>query len=268
MRNGESGRLAIRLRGAVVVSFAIVLVMGCLMMQGCSSSRTTSKASASSAAASAPAATSQASASTSTVQSASNEIIVPDVVGMNLSEAKEQLKDFKLDYLKADGSDAHVVISSNWRVDAQSIEPGTAVAKKTVLVLTLGHIPDEEAAAKQQAREEQQAAERASIEYIDVSVSQMVADLESNAMVAKETYKDGYYRITGVVSNIDANGEYINLRPEDNPYSWTNVQCFIHDEGPRDAVRQIADGQTVTLCGKVTNVGEVLGYSIDVYFFE
>lgn len=269
MFRGESIRAIVKKRSVYSMLLAMVLVLGCVALQGCSSSRNGGSANNSpSAAATSSAQSTQQSAGQAASNSASNEVVVPDVVGMNLSDAKSELKDFKLDYLKLDGSTAHVVVSSNWRVDAQSIEPGTSVAKKTTLVLTLGHIPDEEAAARQAEKEAQQAAERASIDYIDVSASQLVDDLDSNAMVAKETYEGGYYRITGTLSGIDASGKYISLRPEDNPYTWTSIRCDLDDDTVRDAVRHMAEGQIVTLCGKIKSVGEIAGYSVDVYFFQ
>ena len=197
-----------------------------------------------------------------------NGVVVPDLVGKNLKDAKSELKSFDVDYYKADGSKANVFNSANWRIDAQSIEPGATVPKDTKLELTLGHITEEKAAERKANEEAKKAEERASIDYTSVSVAQLVDDLDANAMNAKETYKGGYYRITGVVSNIDASGKYIDLDPEGVLYNFTNVQCYLNDEAARDYVRQISTGDVVTLCGQITDVGEFMGYSVDVYFFE
>lgn len=195
-------------------------------------------------------------------------VVVPDLVGKNLKDVKSELKSFDVDYYKTDGSKANVFNSSNWRIDAQSIEPGATVPKDTKLELTLGHITEEKAAERKANEEAKKAEERANIDYASVSVAQLVDDLDANAMNAKETYKGGYYRITGVVSNIDASGKYIDLDPEGVLYNFTNVQCYLNDDAARDYVRQISTGDSVTLCGQITEVGEFMGYSVDVYFFE
>ena len=80
-------------------------------------------------------------------------VVVPDLVGKNLKDVKSELKPFDVDYYKTDGSKANVFNSSNWRIDAQSIEPGATVPKDTKLELTLGHITEEKA-AERKANEE------------------------------------------------------------------------------------------------------------------
>ena len=266
--------------GMIAIVIMLLIAASCMLMQGCSSSKSKDSSASANTAASA-----SASASSKTSSSAANEassgatadaknagmtdgIQVPDLVGKNLGDVKDEIKDFDVDYLKADGSKANVFMKSNWRVDEQSLEPGSVVPKDSKLTLKLGHITEEKAAEEKAEKEAKEAEERANIDYITVSAAQLVDDLDSNAMNAKETYKDGYYRVTGVVSNIDASGKYINIDPEGVAYNFTNIQCFLNDDAARDAVRNMSKGDAVTVCGKVTDVGEFLGYSIDVYFFE
>lgn len=254
------------------VAIVACVLMVALLLVACGGSRSGSKSDASaSTSATSTAGVSAASAEASfaaSSQSASSGIVVPDLVGKNLKDVSDDLKNFDIDYYKADGSRAHVFDKDNWRVDEQSIEPGTSVPKDTHLDLTLGHITEEKAAAEKADAEAQKAEERANIEYTSVSVAQLVDDLDANAYNAKQAYKGGYYRISGVVSNIDASGKYINLDPEGVLYNFTNVQCFLNDDATRDYIRQISTGDYVTVCGQITDVGEFLGYSVDVYFFE
>ena len=254
--------------GAAMLFFAFALSMSCLFLQGCSSTKSGDASSSVGTAALSSASIESEASSASASSKAIFSIVVPDLVGQNLADVKDVLDDFDVEYLKADGSRANVFVSSNWRVDQQSLEPGTEVEKGATLTLTLGHITEEKAAEEKAEADARKAEERASIDYVSVSASQLVDDLNANAMTAKEKYKDGYYRVTGVVSNIDASGKYIDLDPEGAAYNFTFIQCYLNDEAAKDAVRQISKGDIVTICGQITDVGEVLGYSIDVYFFE
>ncbi len=102
------------------------------------------------------------------------------------------------------------------------------------------------------------------ISYAPYSVSQMMNDLDDNAMNAETTYKDQYVEITGILSNIDSSGKYINLMPDDNEFAIIGVQCYIKNDDQKSQVAEMSKGDTVTLRGKVTTVGEVLGYSLDI----
>ncbi len=102
------------------------------------------------------------------------------------------------------------------------------------------------------------------IEYASYSVADMVADLNSNALNASEKYKDQYVEITGKLRNIDSDGKYISLDPDDEEFNLIGIQCNIKDDDQKDKVSGMTIGQSVTLKGKVTSVGEVLGYSLDI----
>lgn len=91
----------------------------------------------------------------------------------------------------------------------------------------------------------------------------MVAVLNENAVGASDTYKDKYLEITGKLSNIDSNGDYISLDSDDE-FSLYNVQCFIKNEEQLEIVKTLKKGDTVTVKGKCTDVGEVLGFSFDI----
>jgi len=96
---------------------------------------------------------------------------------------------------------------------------------------------------------------------IVVTAQKMIEDLESNALAASTTYEDKRVTVTGKVGNIDASGDYFSIQGTDE-YSFTNVQIFINDEQVA-TVSGYTAGQEVTVTGTVTEVGEILGYSID-----
>lgn len=101
------------------------------------------------------------------------------------------------------------------------------------------------------------------IEYTTVSVNDMMADLDNNAMEASDKYKDKYLEITGKLTNIDASGKYINLMA-DGDFEIIGVQCYIKNDEQKTKVASMTKGETVTLKGKCTDVGEVFGYSLDI----
>lgn len=111
-----------------------------------------------------------------------------------------------------------------------------------------------------QQNEEQQE----EIVYTAYTVSQMMNDLDSNALKAEETYKDQYVEITGRLDVIDSSGKYISLYPEDNEWAFVGVQCNIKNDEQKQKVMEMSKGDIVTLKGKVKSVGEVLGYTLDI----
>lgn len=107
----------------------------------------------------------------------------------------------------------------------------------------------------------------APIEYTSVSVNDMMSDLDNNAMGASDKYKGQHLEITGKLTNIDASGEYINLMA-DGDFEIIGVQCYIKNDDQKAKVLSLTKGDTVTLKGKCTDVGEVLGYSLDIEEIE
>ena len=100
------------------------------------------------------------------------------------------------------------------------------------------------------------------IEYEEVTVAEMFEDLEGNALKAKEKYEGKYLEITGLLNTIDSGGDYIALYPEE--YSFSSVSCYIKNDEQKNQVANMSSGDTVTLRGKCTSVGEVMGYSLDI----
>jgi len=93
-----------------------------------------------------------------------------------------------------------------------------------------------------------------------VTAQKLIEDLEENALAASQTYKGKRVTVTGTLSNIDASGDYFTLKGTDE-FSLTNVQVFIEDDLVETVSGFKAD-QEVTVTGEITDVGELLGYSI------
>ena len=101
------------------------------------------------------------------------------------------------------------------------------------------------------------------IAYKKYSVKKIQKDLETNALNAQETYKDQYVALTGKLSNIDSSGDYISISGDE--YSFTDVMCYIQDDKQLEQVKKLSTGTKVVVKGQITDVGEVLGYSMDIH---
>lgn len=96
-----------------------------------------------------------------------------------------------------------------------------------------------------------------------VTAAKMLEDLKGNALKAKSTYEGKYLKITGKVYNIDASGDYFSVDGVNDEFTLTGIMMNIGEEHLAQ-VQEFTVGQTVTVIGTVSDVGELLGYSVDV----
>ena len=101
------------------------------------------------------------------------------------------------------------------------------------------------------------------IEYADYTVDDLMAQLEDNALKASNDHKGENVRITGKLNNIDSSGKYISLVPNTD-FAIIGVQCYIKNDETKTKVAELSKDSLVTLTGKITDVGEVLGYSLNI----
>jgi hypothetical protein len=102
---------------------------------------------------------------------------------------------------------------------------------------------------------------------IVVSAQEMISVLEANALNAKNTYEGKRVTVSGFVGNIDASGDYFALDPEPDAFILTGVQVQTSEEF-QDQVASFSEGQAVTVTGTVTDVGEIMGYSLEAETIE
>lgn len=102
------------------------------------------------------------------------------------------------------------------------------------------------------------------ITYTAYSVSELMDDLNGNALKAAEKYKDQYVELTGRLNVIDSSGMYISIVSTQDEFAILGVQCYLKSEEQKTAVMDMAVGDTLVVKGKITDVGEILGYSLDI----
>lgn len=106
------------------------------------------------------------------------------------------------------------------------------------------------------------------IEYTAYTVNKLISDLEKNAAKAQDKYEGKYVELTGELSVIDSDGKYIGLHSDDTIFTLANVQCYIKGDEQLDKVKEMEIGDTVTVKGKITDVGEIMGYELKVDSIE
>ena len=102
------------------------------------------------------------------------------------------------------------------------------------------------------------------IEYIKVSKDQLDEALKNNAASAKDTYNKKYLEITGKLGTIDSDLKYISLMSSTNEWDFNGIHCYLKTSEQKNIVKTLTNGQEITIRGKITDVGEVLGYYLDI----
>lgn len=102
-------------------------------------------------------------------------------------------------------------------------------------------------------------------QYAEANIDFLLNDVKNNAAKANRDYKGKYVKIIGgTVSNIESNALYMNIRGSD-PYDFIiNVQCYPKNDSVKNAIINLSKGQVVTVYGQITDVGEVMGYSLSM----
>ena len=104
----------------------------------------------------------------------------------------------------------------------------------------------------------------AAIEYTAYTVTELSEDLDSNALKAADKYKGQYVELTGRLSVIDSNGKYISMVDSTDEWAITGVQCYIKNDEQKQVVMDMSIDDEIVVKGKITDVGEVLGYFLDM----
>lgn len=118
--------------------------------------------------------------------------------------------------------------------------------------------------AVEETQDEANNEEAEEITYKQVDAGQMLQELGDNALKASDEYTDQYVEVTGKIYNIDSSGKYVNIDGINDEFTMTGIMCSIKNDDQKSVVANASKGQTVTVKGKVTKVGEVMGYSLDI----
>jgi len=106
------------------------------------------------------------------------------------------------------------------------------------------------------------------IEYAKISVDELEDALENNAAAAKDTYNKKYLEISGKLGTIDSDLKYISLVSETNEWDIIGIHCNIRNDEQRNIIKTLSKDQPITVKGQITDVGEVLGYYLNITEIE
>ena len=121
---------------------------------------------------------------------------------------------------------------------------------------------------KQQEKIDKENADKNNHDFIEISAQSLMNELESNAARANKNFNGKYIKITNaIVTNIDSDGDYINLNYSDI-ISLTSIQCFPKYDSTKEQIFNLNNGQIITVYGKIKDVGEVIGYYVELLKIE
>lgn len=130
------------------------------------------------------------------------------------------------------------------------------------VVLAVGSVPS--GSEKSTSNNNTTSEEKKEVTYEKVTAKELIDTLQNNALKAKENYKDKYVEITGRLNVIDASGAYITVNPIGDDFVLTGIQAYVKNDEQKKVVAELSKGDKITVKGKIKDVGEVLGYSVDI----
>lgn len=104
------------------------------------------------------------------------------------------------------------------------------------------------------------------VSYTHYNVTELFDALDANAMKAQADFKDQYVELEGYLSVIDSDGKYISVgaAPSDYTYVLQGVHCNIKNDEQKQQIMGINSGSPITVRGKITSVGEIMGFTLDI----
>lgn len=104
------------------------------------------------------------------------------------------------------------------------------------------------------------------IEYTSYDVTELFDDINNNALDAEKKHQDEYVEITGYLGTIDSDGNYFGIEadPDNYDYMFQNVQVTMTDDSQVEYLSGLSKGDQITVRGQITQIGEVLGYTLDM----
>lgn len=104
------------------------------------------------------------------------------------------------------------------------------------------------------------------VSYTSYNVTELFDALESNALKAERTFQDQYVELEGYLSVIDSDGAYIAVgaAEDDWDYVLDTVHCTITSDEQLDRVMELNKGDPIVVRGQITDIGEILGYTLKI----
>ena len=90
------------------------------------------------------------------------------------------------------------------------------------------------------------------------------------ALKAERTFQDQYVELEGYISGIDSDGDYISIgaKPSNYDYLFQSITCYIKNDAQLDQILDMSVEDPIVVRGQITDIGEVLGYYLDIDSIE
>ncbi len=101
--------------------------------------------------------------------------------------------------------------------------------------------------------------------YADADINVLIKEAKENAASANQNYKKKDVKIIGgKILNIDSDLKYITVEGTDSNYTMLHVRCDIKSDNKdlKDSILKLKKGENVTVYGTITDVGDLMGYSL------
>lgn len=106
--------------------------------------------------------------------------------------------------------------------------------------------------------------------YADADINVLIKEAKENAASANQNYKKKDVKIIGgKILNIDSDLKYITVEGTDPNYTMLHVRCDIKSDNKdlKDSILKLKKGENVTVYGTITDVGDLMGYSLKLQQF-
>ena len=126
--------------------------------------------------------------------------------------------------------------------------------------------PSDNAETEIQQPEPEPEPEPEPVSYTHYPVTELFDTLSNNALKAEKTFQDQYVEIEGYLSTIDSDGKYIAVGadPENWDYMLQSVQCYVKSDEQLNQIIEMSAGDPIVVRGKIKDVGELLGFQMDI----
>lgn len=104
------------------------------------------------------------------------------------------------------------------------------------------------------------------VSYTHYNVTDLFDALSANALKAEKTFQDQYVELEGYLSVIDSDGKYIGIGAKSTDYEYLlqSVTCYVKNSTQLEQILDMSIGDPIVVRGQVTEIGEVLGYSLNI----
>jgi hypothetical protein len=91
-------------------------------------------------------------------------------------------------------------------------------------------------------------------------------ELENNALSAEKKYNNLNVEFTGTLETIDSDGEYISVIDlYDDSWGFDSIHCSIENDEQLNVIMTKSKGDEVFVQGEITEVGEIMGYTLTMH---